>query len=138
MRFGNRSNKLLWFPTISMLTGSELLAKIASLGQVPETVAALACGYCSPDGKAKIAAFKAALLAAHGLSFTKPARTTAGKPLSFNVACQKNGQVILSAGYAQLLGLQPGDRVDITHDAETAELVLAKTGTAAPALAVAA
>lgn len=109
-----------------MLTGSELLAKVASLGQVPETVAALACGYCTGDGKAKIAAFKQALLVAHGLSFTKPART-AGKPLSFNVACQKNGSVILSAGYALLLGLNPGDRVDIAHDVAGAALQLAKT-----------
>ena len=127
MRFGNRCIYGAFASIIStMLTGSELLAKVAALGPVPETVAALACGYCTGDGKAKIAAFKQALLVAHGLSFTKPART-AGKPLSFNVACQKNGSVILSGGYAQLLGLQPGDRVDITHDEATHELVLAKT-----------
>ena len=127
MRFGNHCIYGAFASIIStMLTGSELLAKVAALGPVPETVAALACGYCTGDGKAKIAAFKAALLTAHGLSFTKPARA-AGKPLSFNVACQKNGSVILSAGYALLLGLNPGDRVDIAHDVAGAALQLAKT-----------
>ena len=51
----------------------------------------------------------------------------ARKPLSFNVKCQKNGSVILSAGYALLLGLNPGDRVDIAHDVAGAALQLAKT-----------
>ena len=115
-----------------MLTGPELLTTVASLGQLPDTQAAIACGYATAEGKPKLAAFKEALLAAHGLSFAKPTRAPgAGKPLSYNVACQKNGNVILSAGYGALLGLVPGDRVDITHDDEAKELVLAKAAVAA-------
>ncbi len=116
-----------------VLTGPELIAAYKQLSEkaTDESAIAIDCGYVSPTGKARIGAFKDALLQAYGLGFTKPQRGSVGKPLSFNVACQKNGQIILSAGYAALLGLVPGDRVEIEHDAEDGVLVLAKGAGAA-------
>jgi hypothetical protein len=121
-----------------MLTGSELLAKVKELGQAPRDQIAIACGYVNKAGKPAFTAFFEALNAAHGLALA-PATSTrkprAGKPLSWNVAVAKSGMIPISAGYSSLLGLEPGDRVDIRQDGDS--LVLTKaTGpvvvTAAP------
>lgn len=111
-----------------MLTGPELIAAYKQLSDkvTDESTIAIECGYVSPTGKARLGALKDALLQAYGLGFTKPQRGAVGKPLSYNVACQKNGQIILSAGYSALLGLVPGDRVEIELDADDGVLVLAK------------
>lgn len=100
-----------------MLTGSELKAKITSLGQVDEATAATECGYVSPEGKVKMTAFKNAVLEANGLAFAKPAKAKGkGKPLSFCVTASKSGSVVLAGGYGALLGIEPGGKVNIQHD----------------------
>lgn len=38
-----------------------------------------------------------------------------GRPLSFRVTANANGQVILAGGYGALVGIQPGDAVRIQH-----------------------
>jgi hypothetical protein len=112
----------LWqFPTKAQLmpttlTGDALKAKVAELGPMAESEVAIACGYVSAAGKAKLSAFKDALLAAHGLSL-KPAKTTGrkGKPLSFQVTTGKNGNIVMAGGYAARIGVEPGGAVQITH-----------------------
>ena len=115
-----------------MLTGSELLAKVKELGQAPRDQIAIACGYVRKDGKAAMAPFSEALLAAHGLSLP-PASTKAkkGKPLSFTAKVAKSGTVPITAGYTKLIGAEPGDHITIEHVGDT--LVLRKAAAAAAA-----
>lgn len=110
-----------------MLTGAELLAKVRDLGQAPRDQIAIACGYTRKDGKPAFTAFFEALNAAHGLVLPPVAsKAKKGKPLAWNVAVSKTGVIPVSAGYSTLLGLEPGDRVDIAHDAATGTLSLRK------------
>jgi hypothetical protein len=110
-----------------MLTGPDLLAKVKELGQVPRDQIAIACGYVNAKGKPAFTAFFEALNAAHGLVLPPvAAKPKKGKPLAWNVAVSKTGVIPVSAGYSTLLGLEPGDRVDIAHDAATGTLTLRK------------
>ena len=112
-----------------MLTGPDLLAKVKELGQAPRDQIAIACGYVNAKGKPAFTAFFEALNAAHGLVLppaTSGRKPRAGKPLAWNVAVSKTGVIPVSAGYSALLGLEPGDRVDIAHDAATGTLTLRK------------
>jgi hypothetical protein len=110
-----------------MLTGSDLLAKVKELGQAPRDQIAIACGYVNAKGKPAFTAFFKALNAAHGLVLPPvAAKPKKGKPLSWNVAVSKTGVIPVSAGYSALLGLEPGDRVDIAHDAAIGTLALRK------------
>jgi hypothetical protein len=116
------------------LTGDELKAKVAELGPMAESDIAIACGYVSAAGKAKLSAFKDALLAAHGLSL-KPAKTAGrkGKALSFTVTTGKTGNIVMAGGYSALLGIQPGSQVAIRHQGDALILTAAdSTTTAAP------
>jgi hypothetical protein len=111
----------------TMLTGPDLLAKVKELGQAPRDQIAIACGYTRKDGKPAFTAFFEALNAAHGLVLPPvAAKPKKGKPLAWNVAVSKTGVIPVSAGYSTLLGLEPGDRVDIAHDAATGTLTLRK------------
>ena len=49
------------------LTGSELLAQVEILGEVPEADLATATGYVTAEGKPKLAALRSSLLEAYGL-----------------------------------------------------------------------
>jgi hypothetical protein len=111
-----------------MLTGEDLKAKFAALraSDATEDQAAIACGYTNAEGKPLVRKFKDALQEAHGLALPKAAKPKKGKPLSWNVAVSKTGVIPVSAGYSTLLGLEPGDRVDIAHDAATGTLTLRK------------
>jgi len=115
-----------------MLTGEELKAKFEGLraSDATEDQAAIACGYVTAEGKPLVRRFKDALQEAHGLALPKATKARAGKPLSWNVAVSKTGVIPVSAGYSSLLGLEPGDRVDITHDAATGTLTLRKAAAA--------
>jgi hypothetical protein len=114
------------------LTGDELKAKVAELGPMAESDIAIACGYVSAAGKAKLSAFKDALLAAHGLSL-KPAKAAGrkGKALSFTVTTGKTGNIVMAGGYSALLGIQPGSQVAIRHQGD-ALILTAADSTAAP------
>lgn len=99
------------------LTGDALKAKLAELGQAPENVAAIECGYVSKAGKASLAAFRQAQLEAHGLALSKSAGSARkGKRLSFVVTTGKTGNIVMAGGYAALLGVEPGGQVAIKHD----------------------
>lgn len=108
------------------LTGDDLKAKLTELGQVPENTAAIECGYVTKAGKAAFAAFRQAQLEAHGLALTKPKTGRKGKPLSFLVTAGKAGSVMLASGYAGLIGVGPGEQVQIAHHDH--QLVITKAG----------
>ncbi|MFM2158622.1 MAG: hypothetical protein RLZZ124_1096 [Cyanobacteriota bacterium] len=116
---------------LQMLKGQELLAKVKELGDAPKDKVCEACGYISKAGKPSYTAFYEALMEAKGVVLAPP--TTArkpkkGKPLAWNVAVSKTGVIPVSAGYSALLGLEPGDRVDIKHDGD--RLILVKAAAA--------
>jgi hypothetical protein len=108
------------------LTGDELKAKVAELGPMAESEIAIACGYVAASGKAKLSAFKDALLAAHGLSL-KPAKAAGrkGKALSFQVTTGKTGNIVMAGGYSALLGIAPGGQVQIRHQGDALILTAA-------------
>jgi hypothetical protein len=115
------------------LTGDELKAKVAELGPMAESDIAIACGYVSAAGKAKLSAFKDALLAAHGLSL-KPAKAAGrkGKALSFTVTTGKTGNIVMAGGYSALLGIAPGGQVQIRHQGDALILTAADSSTPEP------
>lgn len=119
------------------LTGNDLKAKVLELGQLPEADAAIACGYVTAEGKAQVAAFKNALLEAHGLAFAKPSRGggSKGKPLSFSVTAGKTGNIVLAGGYGALIGIEPGGKVAIAHQGNSLVITAAVDACMAPAAA---
>lgn len=112
-----------------MLSGSDLLAKVKDLGQIPRDQIAIACGYVNAKGKPAFTAFFEALNAAHGLTLppvtAKPKR---GKPLSWAIKPTKAGALVVAAGYSNLLGITETDTVTIEHRGD--ELVLRKASEA--------
>ncbi len=112
--------------TTAPLTGEELKAKVAELGPTPENELALACGYKNAAGRANIAQFKAALLEAHGI-LQSPAETTKrGRGLGFEVTVGTKGQIVLSGGYSELIGLAPSQKATVQHVGNS--LVIHPTG----------
>jgi hypothetical protein len=104
----------------SMLTGSDLLARVKELGDVSKSDLVRACGYVSAkkDGSERLnfTAFYEALLEAKGLSFgaTGGAGSGAGgRKLSYVATVQGNGNVLVGKAYTALLGLQPGAEFEI-------------------------
>jgi len=104
----------------SMLTGSELLAKVKEMGDVSKSDLVRACGYVSSkkDGAERLnfTAFYEALLDAKGLSLGAGGGGGAGKggrKLSYVATVQGNGNLLVGKAYTALLGLKPGDEFEI-------------------------
>jgi bifunctional DNA-binding transcriptional regulator/antitoxin component of YhaV-PrlF toxin-antitoxin module len=102
-----------------MLTGSELLSKVKSLGEVSKSELVRECGYVSlkKDGSERLnfTAFYAALLDAKGISVGVDGRGSGrpGRKLSFETKVQFNGNLLVGKAYTAQLGLQPGDEFQI-------------------------
>jgi len=103
--------------TTTLLTGDALKARLAELGQTDEGTAAIACGYVSKTGKARLSSFRQACLEAHRLALGAPKASGSrkGKPLSFQVTTGKTGNSVMAGGYSALMGIEPGGAVQITH-----------------------
>ena len=103
----------------SMLTGSDLLAKVKELGDVSKSELVRSCGYVSTkkDGTERLnfTAFYEALLEAKGLSFgdSGKSRGKGGRSLSYVAKVQFNGNLLVGKAYTAQLGLQPGDEFEI-------------------------
>ena len=103
-----------------MLVGSELLAKVKDLGEVPKSDLVRACGYIS-DKKAggerlNFTAFYEALLEAKGVSLGTTGIGGIGKggrKLSYVATVQGNGNLLIGKAYTALLELKPGDEFEI-------------------------
>ncbi|MBM5798703.1 MAG: AbrB family transcriptional regulator [Cyanobacteria bacterium K_Offshore_0m_m2_072] len=98
------------------LSGSELLAKVKELGDVPKSELVRECGYVSTkkDGAERLnfTAFYEALLAAKGLSFGEGSGR-GGRSLSYTARVQFNGNLMVGKAYTAMLNLQPGDEFEI-------------------------
>ena len=102
----------------SMLTGSELLAKVKELGDVSKSELVRECGYVSTkkDGSERLnfTAFYEALLNAKGVDFGTNSKVgKGGRKLSFSTKVQFNGNLMVGKAYTELLDLQPGDSFEI-------------------------
>jgi len=90
------------------LSGSELLAKVKELGDVPKSELVRECGYVSTkeDGAERLnfTSFYEALLAAKGLSFGEG---------SYTARVQFNSNLMVCKAYTAMLNLQPGDEFEI-------------------------
>lgn len=106
------------------LAGDALIFRVNELKPAPESDIAIACGYTSESGKARLAAFKSALLDAHGLGLA-PAKGK-GRPLSFTAKVGTKGQIVLSGGYSELIGVAAGEQVAISQQGDT--LVISRPG----------
>ena len=105
---------------MTMLTGTELLAKVKELGDVSKSDLVRSAGYVSTkkDGSERLnfTAFYEALLEAKGLHFGAGSSGGKGKPgrsLSFNTKIQFNGNLMVGKAYTAQLGLEPGDEFEI-------------------------
>jgi hypothetical protein len=105
----------------SMLTGSELLAKVKEIGDASKSDLVRACGYVSTkkDGTERLnfTAFYEALLEAKGVSLGegggKAAAGKGGRKLSYVATVQGNGNLLVGKAYTALLDLKPGDEFEI-------------------------
>ena len=101
---------------ISMLTGSELLAKVKELGDVSKSDLVRSCGYVSTkkDGGERLnfTAFYEALLEAKGLSLGNDGvgRGKGGRKLSYTATVQGNGNLLIGKAYTCLLYTSPSPR----------------------------
>ena len=102
-----------------MLVGSELLAKVKDLGDVPKSDLVRACGYVS-DKKAggdrlNFTAFYEALLEAKGVSLGggTAGLGKGGRKLSYVATVQGNGNLLVGKAYTAMLDLKTGDEFTI-------------------------
>ena len=118
----------------SMLTGSDLLAKVKELGDASKSDLVRACGYVSTkkDGgdRLNFTAFYEALLEAKGLSLGEGGGKGGGRPgrkLSYVATVQGNGNLLIGKAYTAMLGLEPGDEFEIKLGRKQIRLVPAGT-----------
>ena len=105
--------------SFSMLTGSDLLAKVKELGDVSKSDLVRECGYVSnkKDGGERLnfTAFYEALLDAKGvnLSGAGAAIGKGGRKLSYIAKVRGNGNLLIGKAYTAMLNLEPGDEFEI-------------------------
>ena len=105
--------------SFSILTGSDLLAKVKELGDVSKSDLVRECGYVSnkKDGGERLnfTAFYEALLDAKGvnLSGAGAAIGKGGRKLSYIAKVQGNGNLLIGKAYTAMLNLEPGDEFEI-------------------------
>jgi hypothetical protein len=116
---------------ISMLTGSELLAKVKELGDASKSDLVRSCGYVSAkkDGSERLnfTAFYEALLDAKGVSLGTDAgvkgRGKGGRKLSYVATVQGNGNLLVGKAYTAMLDLKPGDEFEIKIGRKQIQLI---------------
>ncbi len=104
----------------TMLTGSDLLAKVKELGDASKSELVRQCGYVSSkkDGTERLnfTAFYEALLEAKGMTLGDAGgkgKGKGGRSLSYVATVQGNGNLLVGKAYTALLGLEPGDEFEI-------------------------
>jgi len=101
-----------------VLTGSDLLAKVKELGDVPKSTLVKECGYVTQkkDGgdRLNFTAFYESLLEAKGVSLGGSEGVgKGGRKLSYTAKVQGNGNLLVGKAYTAMLDLEPGDEFDI-------------------------
>ena len=103
----------------SMLTGSDLLAKVKELGDASKSELVRQCGYVSSkkDGSERLnfTAFYEALLEAKGMNLGDggKGRSKPGRDLTYTARVHFNGNLMIGKAYTDQLGLEPGDQFEI-------------------------
>lgn len=112
-----------------MLTGSELLAKVAEMTGASKADIARACGYVTTkkDGSERInfTAYYEAIITAKGVDLGTPAakaRSGRGKAPSYKATISAKGMVPIGAAYTTEAGWDGGDTVGITVNGDTITL----------------
>lgn len=112
------------------LTGQELLSFIQEHPDLPKDELMEATGYFSekPDGtkSLKFMDFYQNLIEAKGISIA-PAKSGRGRTLPYTASVQKNGNIILGAGYITKYGFSPGDAFKIDAQPGSIRLIPSKT-----------
>ena len=107
------------YPFITMLTRSELLAKVKEMGDASKSDLVRSCGYVSTkkDGSERLnfTAFYEALLEAKGVSLGEGDGRGGrrGRGLSYHTKIQFNGNLLVGKAYTAQLDLKPGDEFEI-------------------------
>jgi hypothetical protein len=113
-----------------MLTGSELLAKVAEMTGASKADIARACGYVTTkkDGSERInfTAYYEAIITAKGVDLGTPAAKARsgkrGKTPSYTATISAKGMVPIGAAYTTEAGWDGGDTVGITINGDTITL----------------
>ena len=121
MAIANNFAKVKQPKMLTMLTGSDLLAKVKELGDVSKSELVRECGYLSTkkDGSERLnfTAFYEALLNAKGVNLgtDSAGRSTGkgGRKLSYTTKIQFNGNLMVGKAYTAMLDLKPGDEFEI-------------------------
>lgn len=96
----------------AVLTGKALLDKVqANPHMSPQALAAI-CGYRGPKGRTQLGRFYQNL--AHASGLVSESTRQRGRRARFGVKVHTNGQVVVGSNYVTLLGLNPGDPVEIS------------------------
>ena len=103
---------------ITLLPGSDLLAKVKDLGDGSKSELVRACGYVSTkkDGTERLnfTAFYEALLEAKGMSIgSSRSGKRPGRQIGYVTRIQFNGNLLVGKAYTAQLGLKPGDEFEI-------------------------
>ncbi|QUY45670.1 AbrB family transcriptional regulator [Acaryochloris marina] len=102
------------------LTGKALLTQVKSLNDLTREEKAKACGYykVTKDGTERInvMAFLNAVLDAEGMDLdakSKSNKKMEGRPSTFRISVQSNGNLLVGNAYTKRMELQPGDEFEI-------------------------
>lgn len=101
------------------LTGEKLLAKVHELEGLSKEEKAKQCGYVTvtKNGQERVNMMKFynALMEAKGIELegNGEAPRRGGKPASYRISVQSNGNLLIGAAYTKRLELQPGDEFQI-------------------------
>jgi len=100
-----------------MLEGEALLLKVKELEHLTKEEKAKACGYSTvtKTGQARVNLMKFynALMDAANVGLDLKGSGKGGRIASYRVSVQKNGNLLIGSAYTQLMGLKPGDELEI-------------------------
>lgn len=100
-----------------MLTGEPLLQKVKELEHLSKEEKAKACGYATTtkngQDRINLMKFYNAWMDADGLTLDPKGTGKGGRSASYRVSVQSNGNLLIGSAYTQLMGLKPGDKLEI-------------------------
>jgi bifunctional DNA-binding transcriptional regulator/antitoxin component of YhaV-PrlF toxin-antitoxin module len=98
------------------LTGQALLEKVKELEHLSKEEKAKACGYITltKNGQERVNMIKFlnALMEADGVA-SNPRNGRGGRSASYRISVQKNGNLLIGSAYTRLMGLEPGDELEV-------------------------
>lgn len=102
------------------LTGTDLLEKVRSLGNLSKEEKARECGYytVTKNGieRVNMMKFLNALIDAEGIELdsTSDGQGRGGRSASYRISVQSNGNLLIGSAYTKKMGLKSGDEFEIT------------------------